>query len=492
MNKTLDEQGFRDPSKPLPPKGARIHLLGICGTGMAGLAGILKQMGFNVTGSDENLYPPMSDMLHRLGIPVTEGYSPDHLEPEPILVVVGNVIRKDNPEVRAVIDREIPYMSLPQAISHFCLETRVPLVVAGTHGKTTTSSMLVSVLKEDSWNPGFLIGGILHLNNAGFDFGEPPWFVVEGDEYDSSFFDKRPKFMHYIPDALLLTSLEFDHADIYKDIDEIYDAFRKLVRKLPSVGVLVACSDWPKILDLIEEAPCLVMTYGTRPDAAWRLEDLAITDKGTSFSVYYLNKFWGRVSIPLTGEHNALNALGVIAVSHWLGAMPEAVRQGLAKCKGVKRRQELLGDIGGVKVIDDFAHHPTAVRETLKALRSAYRPKRLIAVFEPRTNTSRRSCFQDDYAKSLSEADIIYVREVPNPEKAPSNDRFSSFRLVDALEARGRYAYLLSDGREICSRLLEDCLPGDMVVILSNGPFEGLGKCLVSGLEDKINKENIG
>ena len=484
--KGMNEQGFRDPKKPLPPKGSRIHLLGICGTGMCALAGILKQMGFNVTGSDENLYPPMSDLLRRLNIDVFKGYDPSNLDnPEPILAIIGNVIRKDNPEAQAVFKREIPYMSFPQAIAHFCLETRVPLVVAGTHGKTTTTSMLVSILRADSWRPGFMAGGLLRLTGTGFDFGEPPWFVIEGDEYDSAFFDKQPKFMHYKPEAVILTSLEFDHADIYKDMKSLIEAFQKLVRQIPSTGLLAACIDWPGVCEVIKAAPCWVMTYGTRPDAQWRFEDLRTNKDGSTFTVYYLNKLWGEIKTPLIGEHNAVNALGVIALSHWLGVMPDAVLEGLANCHGVKRRQELLGEINGISVIDDFAHHPTAVRETLKAIRSSYRPKRLVAAFEPRTNTSRRSIFQNSYVDALSNADLIFVREVPNPEKAPEGDRFSSPKLVDDLKEKGKEAYLGKDGIQLCNMMVEKLLPGDVVVILSNGPFEGLSSCLLEKLKEK-------
>lgn len=466
----------------------QIHMIGICGTGMAALAGLLKEKGYSVKGSDSQAYPPMSDVLKRLDIPVTIGYQPDNVvynhshNRMPDLVIIGNVIRADNLEAEYVISKGIPHLSFPEALSLLFLEDMKPLVVAGTHGKTTSSSLLVSALEASGKGPGFMVGGILNVFESGFRVGRPPWFVIEGDEYDTAFFDKRPKFLHYRPHGVILTSIEFDHADIYADLDAVKQAFSSLVALIPSKGVLVACTDWPAVEEVCAKAKCKVVTYGESRGCQWQLSDLFVDYTATSFTAVHHGEIYGEVRIKLPGRHNALNSLGVLALCRHLAMEKDTVLKGLGSCAGVKRRQEVRGVAAGVTVIDDFAHHPSAVKETLAAMRSVYSGRRLIAVFEPRTNTSRRRVFQDIYPHSFSSADRVLVREVADPEKAPPGDRFSSKKLVADLRHMGIDAVYLPDADAILKDLLANRSKGDVIVILSNGDFEGLHERLLSAL----------
>lgn len=472
--------------------GARIHLLGICGTGMAALAGLLHEQGYVVTGSDTQFYPPMGDLLKRLGLRTFQGYSAQNItEVQPHLVIIGNVISRGNEEAQAVMERGIPFMSFPEAIRRFFLTDRMPLVVAGTHGKTTTSSLVVAGLEAAGFSPGFMIGGILREYGVGFRLGEPPWFVLEGDEYDTAFFDKSPKFLHYAPQGLIITSLEFDHADIYADLDAVKQAFRRLVAIMPLNGVIVACAHWPSLMEVCEAAPCTVITYGSdgdRPSFAgqhWTLADYVPSAQGITFNALLQDKIMCPVRLPMPGMHNALNALAVLALLHAFGIPPKDVATGLALAKGVKRRQEVRAEVNGVLVIDDFAHHPTAVDVTLQALKERYNGRRLVVVFEPRTNTSQRSVFQNDYAKAFDSAELVFVREAPYPEKAPVDDRFSSVKLVNDLNDRGVQAFYGKNADVLLELILQRVKQGDVVAILSNGAFEGLHGRLIAALSDR-------
>ncbi len=484
---------------PLPLPGEWIYLMGICGTGMAALAGLLKEKGYRVSGSDSAAYPPMSRLLKDLGIHVHIGYSTRNLEklPEPFktdrhtnlpafpaLVIIGNVIRAENPEARFVLSTGLPYMSFPQAISHFFLDGRTPLVISGTHGKTTTSTLTVSALEACGQRPGFMIGGILRQFGSGFRLGTTPWFVLEGDEYDTAFFDKGPKFLHYRPNAAIITSIEFDHADIFKDLDEIKSAFKRLVALIPRNGLLVACGDWQTVRDVAANARCRVVFYGEGADNKWRLEGLDVGPRATCFDAHDGNGDITRVCLRMPGRHNALNALAALALLTELGMDKGEAVQGLASCTGVKRRQEVRGQKGGITVIDDFAHHPRAVQETLSALKATYPGGRLIAVFEPRTNTSRRSVFQEVYPASFDSADMVLVRAVPDPDKAPEGDRFSSEVLVADLKKRGIPAEFFQDAGQIVAYLVDKAENGDTIAILSNGDFEGLHERLLASLPD--------
>jgi UDP-N-acetylmuramate: L-alanyl-gamma-D-glutamyl-meso-diaminopimelate ligase len=400
-------------------------------------------------------------------------------------VIIGNVIRRDNPEAIYVLDEGIPYMSFPQALSRFFLRERTPLVVTGTHGKTTTSSLLVSALTGAGEDPGFMIGGVLNAFGSGFRLGSPPWFVLEGDEYDTAFFDKQPKFIHYMPKAAILTSIEFDHADIYPDLDAVKAAFIRLAELIPRDGLLVACADWPAVKDILQHARCRVITYGESTDMDYCIKSCKTGGTVTEFS--FMAKDGSRLSaaIPLPGRHNALNALGVAALLMELRVNPQEALHGLGVCPGVRRRQEVRGVEAGVTVIDDFAHHPTAVRETIRALKEKYAGRRIIAVFEPRTNTSRRAVFQHAYPEAFLAADMVMVRETPDPEKAPPGDRFSSQRLVDDLMALKMDAACFPDAGAIVDALVSLCREGDVVAVLSNGAFEGIHERLLSALKDK-------
>ncbi|MDD5154684.1 MAG: UDP-N-acetylmuramate:L-alanyl-gamma-D-glutamyl-meso-diaminopimelate ligase [Desulfovibrionales bacterium] len=464
----------------VPEKLQCVHLMGICGTGMGALAGMLKEKGLEVTGSDTQVYPPMSTFLASLGIKIFQGYSPDNLGHDPDLVIVGNVIRRENEEVRGLAERNIPFLSFPQALSHLFLKGKIPLVVAGTHGKTTTASILAAILEHAGSDPGFMIGGIVKGFGRNYKLGKGPYFVIEGDEYDTAFFDKGPKFLHYQPQIAILTSVEFDHADIYRDLAEVKDAFRRFVRIIPASGALVAHTEEGIVREVVKDAPCPVIGYGEDKGLTWTLTDCLTEGEGTRLSVKKEGGFYAHFISPLIGRHNALNTLAVIAVLDRIGLSPEAIQAGLSSFQGVCRRQEVRGIKNGVTVIDDFAHHPTAVRETLLALRAAYPGRRLIAVFEPRTNSSRRRVFQDDYALSFDAADSIIVREPPGLENIPEQDRFSSRNLVKDLKTRGRTAYYFPDTDGILGFLKEHARGGDVIAVMSNGGFDNIHEKLLA------------
>ncbi len=457
-----------------PDHVSHIHLLGICGTGMGALAGMLQSAGYRVTGSDEHVYPPMSDYLAGLGIPVMSGYRPENLAERPDLVVVGNVIRATNPEAEAVAAAGIPYLSFPQALSRYFIDGKSSLVVCGTHGKTTTSSLLATLLQHAGREPSFMIGCIVQAFGRNFNLGSGPYFVAEGDEYDTAFFDKGPKFLHYQPKVCILTSVEFDHADIYADFDAVKAAFRKLVGILPPDGCLVAYFDDPTVAEIAAEASCPVVGYGEAAGRDFQMANLMVAPGGTTFTVMKNGAALGEFTSRMPGRHNALNSLAVIAVLDRLGIEWATIASGLAAFQGVRRRQEVRGVERGVTVIDDFAHHPTAVRETLAALRQAYAGHRLIAVFEPRTNSSRRRVFQDAYVTAFDHADQVVVREPMALTQLAEEERFSSAQLVADLKGQGRDARYFPTTDEILSYLDTQLHPGDVVAILSNGGFDNI------------------
>jgi len=464
-----------DPALNLAPAQVHhVHLMGICGTGVGALAGMFKAAGYQVSGSDQNVYPPMSDFLAASGIEVKSGYGPANLLPRPDLVVVGNVITCVNPEAVALAGLNIPYLSMPQALAHFFIGQRTSLVVTGTHGKTTTSSILATVLHGAGRAPGFLIGGLVQAFGRNFNLGGDQYFVVEGDEYDTAFFDKGPKFLHYRPQVAIITSIEFDHADIYADLEAVKVSFRKLVASMPPDGCLVAHLDDPVVRELTAAAPCRVLGYGRSGGLDWSLDDVEISPGGTTFQVLKAGRPYGQLRSVLPGIHNSLNCLAVTAVLDHLGLTREEIASGLASFGGVKRRQEVRGVERGVTVIDDFAHHPTAVRETLAALRGAYSGHRLIAVFDPRTNSSRRRVFQEAFAASFGAADLVLVREPEPLLKVEPEARFSAPELVAALNARGVAARYFPLTDAIIDYLVTTCQPGDVVAILSNGGFDNI------------------
>jgi UDP-N-acetylmuramate: L-alanyl-gamma-D-glutamyl-meso-diaminopimelate ligase len=451
-----------------------IHLLGICGTGMAALAGILKEQGHHVTGSDEHVYPPMSTLLEGLGIPIQNGYRPENLVPTPDLVVVGNVIRRDNPEAQAVLAGDLPRLSLPEALNRFLVGERQSVVVAGTHGKTTTTALISWLCFALGLDPGFMVGGIAKNFLTNYRVGSGRYVVMEGDEYDTAFFDKRPKFVHFSPRAAVLTSIEFDHADIYPDLDVIIAAFETFLDTIAPGGRVFAWGGAPLVREVCGRKQAPVSFYGLGGDVAWQATAIAPAPGGMNFTVLRQGARWGEFFLPMVGEHNVLNALAALAVLSEVGAEPAPLQKALTGFKGVKKRQEVAGEFDGVLVVEDFAHHPTAVMVTLAAVRAAYPQRRLVAAFEPRTNTSRRRIFQEPYARAFKDADLILVREPPDLWKVAPEDQFSSQELVADLRAAGKEALYFSDTDALLTGLLGARRRGDVVLIMSNGDFNHL------------------
>ena len=479
-----------DPALNSVPQDLRhIHLIGICGTGMASMAGLLKDRGYVITGSDQNIYPPMSLFLESLGIPVLKGYKAEHLDPDPDLVIVGNVVTKNNPEAVELSRLGVSYLSLPQALGHFALKDKRSIVVSGTHGKTTTSALAAWILKRAGMDPGFFIGGIpLNLERS-YDWGKGPYFIIEGDEYDTAFFDKGPKFLHYNPWITILTSIEFDHADIYRDLDHIVENFRKLIRIIPDQGLLIANGDDKTILDEIKRARCRVVTYGLSEDNQWRAVDMDVQEDLTRFSILKEGREESSLATPLYGRHNISNLLSAVALADFLGIPSQALADASIAFSGVKRRQQILGEWGGVLLLDDFAHHPTAVKETVRAVKEKYRNRRLIAVFEPRSNSSKRNIFQDQYPLSFDDGDLILIPEPTLMEKIPLEQRFSSRQLVSDLGKRGLAALYFENTDRLLEALLTEARPGDVILIMSNGGFDNLHQRLLERLRDPRHLE---
>jgi UDP-N-acetylmuramate: L-alanyl-gamma-D-glutamyl-meso-diaminopimelate ligase len=474
-----------DPSLNQAPDAVRhVHLMGICGTGMAALAGLLQQSGYTVSGSDANVYPPMSDFLAGEGIHVMQGYAPENLDPAPDLVVVGNVIRAVNPEARALGERRIPYLSMPQALGYFFLKDNTSLVVAGTHGKTTTSSLLATTMHYAGCTPGFFIGGLVEAFGRNSQRSDSGYFVVEGDEYDTAFFNKVSKFLHYRSQCAILTSIEFDHADIFDDLEAIKDSFSRFIDLIPKDGCLVACFDDPLVQELSRRASCPVLSYGSSDNCRYRIAKVRAKGLTTAFTLLKDGKHFGEYLLPMPGMHNVQNGAAVIALLDHLGFDPQQVGQALQRFQGVKRRQQVRGVVNGVTVIDDFAHHPTAVKATVAALRKAYPDQRLLIVFEPRTNTSRRAVFQDVYVQAFTGADRIFIREHVPLADVPALEQFSSGRLAADLQAMGQQADFFVDTGAILDSLKEEVGAGDVVAILSNGGFDGIHSKLLELLAE--------
>lgn len=467
---------------PLPREIRRVHLMGICGVAMASLAGLLRGLGLEVTGSDDNVYPPMSDFVAGMGIGLRRGWSAENLSPAPDLVVIGNVIRRDNPEAQAVLARGLPYLSLPEALGHFFLAGRTSIVIAGTHGKTTTTALTAWLLEAAGLSPGFMVGGLARNFGAGFRLGSGRHFVVEGDEYDTAFFDKGPKFLHYRPRLCAVTGIEFDHADIYADLAAVKRSFARLLEIIPEGGLLLAWAGCPNLEGLLGLARCPVETYGLTGGEVWRAREVTFGPRGATFELLSGGASLGRFHSPLHGAHNLLNAVAALALALSAGAEVEALRRGLPEFGGVARRQEVKAEIGGVTLIEDFAHHPSAVRETLAALRAAYPGRRIVCAFEPRTNSSRRNVFQADYARSFGGADLALIRQAPGLEKIPEAERFSSERLVADLRAAGQRARFFPDTATLIDFVLAEARPGDVIVTMSNGGFDNIQARLAEGL----------
>lgn len=463
----------------IPSDAKHIHLMGVAGTAMGALAGLLVDAGYRVTGSDKAVYPPMSTYLEQLGIEVMEGFVASNLDPAPDLVIVGNVIRAIYEEAEALLASDIPYMSFPALLGAGFIDKAHSVVVAGTHGKTTTTAVTAWLLASAGLNPGYLVGGIAKNFDRTAHAGAGTHFVVEGDEYDTAFFDKGPKFLHYRPSTAILTSIEFDHADIYRDLDHVRESFDKLVAILPEDGLLIARTDHATVRKAAANAPCEVWGYGE--DQRWdgRI-DRVDTETGTmTFTVLRDRKPFGTFDSQLVGEHNLYNQVAAAAAATRAGLSVEQIREGFATFQGIKRRQEVLGEPGHVTVLDDFAHHPTAVSLTLQALRQRFGQRRLWAIWEPRSATSRRNTFQAEYARSFGDADKVIIARPYDQSGIPEEERLSADQLVRDLSARGLDAMTLDDADAITAYVAAAALPYDVVAVLSNGGFGGLhGKLL--------------
>ncbi|MEG9432364.1 UDP-N-acetylmuramate:L-alanyl-gamma-D-glutamyl-meso-diaminopimelate ligase [Terriglobus sp. ADX1] len=466
-----------------------IHLIGICGTAMASLAGMLQSQGHRITGSDTAAYPPMSDQLLAMGITPLQPYNEAHLDPAPDLVVIGNAISRGNVELEAVLDRRLPFTSMAALIHDEFLRNREPLVVCGTHGKTTTTSMLAWIYETASkqnpqFTPSFLIGGVAENFGTSFAVRESSPFILEGDEYDTAFFDKGPKFLHYFPTAAILTHVEFDHADIYADLAAVKTAFKRLVNLIPRSGRLIAFDASENVTECIVKAFCPVERYGFKEGSFWKLTNFQ-AGAISRWTLLRQGEHFADLELPMAGEHNALNASAAAALAAGQGVPAAAIVEALKTFRSVKRRLEVRAEIDGITIIDDFAHHPTAIRETLRALRGSYPGRRLVAVLEPRSNTLRRNVFERELVESLAIADRVVLAEVYQSANIPAEERLHPAAVVGALNIAGVPAMLLPDADSITAELVSSLQNGDVVAILSNGGFGDIYNKLPAALRSR-------
>jgi UDP-N-acetylmuramate: L-alanyl-gamma-D-glutamyl-meso-diaminopimelate ligase len=459
-----------------------IYLIGIGGAAMAPLAGMLKERGYRVTGSDSAVYPPASTLLASLGVTWQEGFREQNLTPEPDLVVIGNAVSRGNAEVELVLDRKIPYCSLPEALQQFFLPGHDTIAVTGTHGKTTTTSMLAWIFETAGRRPDFLIGGMAENFGKSYGLSGGKEFIIEGDEYDSAFFDKGPKFLHYRPDELIVTSLEFDHADIYADLAAIELQFQRLVNVIPRRGRIVCWGESATVRGVVSQALCPVETYGLNGENDWIAGDIEVVEDETRFRAAHRGEERARVRMSMAGRHNVLNALSAIAIADGRGISREAIERALATFRGVARRMQVRSEAAGVMIVDDFAHHPTAIRATIEAARSRWPGRRLWVAFEPRSNTMRSRIFEDELALALAAADGAILGPVNRPHLLPDAERLSPRRVVERLRAGHRSAEAFSSSDEIADFLAAELREGDVVLVLSNGSFDGLGDKLIARL----------
>ncbi|WP_035277217.1 UDP-N-acetylmuramate:L-alanyl-gamma-D-glutamyl-meso-diaminopimelate ligase [Desulforegula conservatrix] len=469
-----------DPVKnQIPSDSKTIHFTAVCGTAMGALAGMLKDMGYSITGSDQDVYPPMSVFLEQKGIRVSSPFDEKNLDHEPDLVVVGNAISRTNPEAKAVLEKKLNYCSMPQAVNALASKNKKQLVIAGTHGKTTTSSLLAWVLMQAGLDPSYIIGGIMKGIESNYRIGDGEFIVIEGDEYDTAFFDKGPKFLHYKPYRAILTGVEFDHADIYRDLDHVKTSFRAFAGIMPENSIFYSGDMYPETEDVLATVSCNLSNYGFSENSAWQARDIIINPPFTDFSAFRDGKLYSRFSLNMMGYHNVYNALSVIAVAESLGIDADSISGGLKTFPGVKRRQEIRGVKNGITVMDDFAHHPSAVKETLRAVQPFFIPGRVIAVFEPRTNTSMRKVFQDIYPDVFGDADAVLIRKPSKLEKVPEAERFSSEKMVADLIERGKNAHHFDDTDSILGFLKDYAVSGDLIIVMSNGGFDNIHERLL-------------
>jgi UDP-N-acetylmuramate: L-alanyl-gamma-D-glutamyl-meso-diaminopimelate ligase len=461
-------------------KPERVHVLGISGSAMAPVAGMLKERGFHVTGSDVNVYPPASTLLDSLGIRWNEGFLEENLQPAPDLAVVGNIVARGNPEIEYVLDEKIPYCSMPQLLEEYFIPGHTSIVVAGTHGKTTTTAMLAWIFQVAGRLPDFLVGGVLrNFKEKSYGLGGGEEFIIEGDEYETAFFDRGPKFLHYHPDELILTSLEYDHADIFPDLAAIALQFRRLVNLVPRRGRILIWGESPELRETAAKAFCPVESFGLTPDCDWHAGDILWQDSATEFRIVFHGSEVTRIRIPAAGRHNVLNALAAVALAYGRGVECEAIEQALATFEGVRKRMEIKGEARGVLVVEDFAHHPTAIRLTLEAARTRWPGRKIWAAMEPRSNTMRRKIFQNVLPEALMIADAVLVGPVNRAQLLGEEERLSPEQIADSLLERGRPAKAFESADEIAEYLADNVKTGDVVMVLSNGSFDGLsGKLL--------------
>src|SRR5436309_2557780 len=451
---------------------------------MASLAGLLKQRGFKVTGSDAAAYPPVSDFLASINIPVAQPYAEANLRPRPDVVIVGNAISRGNTELEYVLDDRISFRSLPDVLYDYFLRSRDAIVVAVTHGKTTTTSMLSWLFQSAGKDPSFLIGGIAENFSSSFALKQGKHFIIEGDEYDTAFFDKGPKFLHYFPQSIVLTSVEFDHADIYADLEAVKTAFNRLVNLAPRRGKIVAYDANPNVDECIARAFCPVERYGMKSDSHWQITDLQFQPERTLWSLLKAGEPWAEFEFSLAGEYNVLNATAAAAMAAHYGIETQAIAEALKTFKSVKRRLEVKAQVDGITIIDDFAHHPTAIAETLKAIRTRYPSTRLWAIFEPRSNTLRRKVFEKELVKSLALADQVVIASIFKPEAVPENERLTVKSVVSGLTRLHKPAREFKDADTIVDAVAPELASGDVVAILSNGGFGGIYEKLPRKLEE--------
>jgi UDP-N-acetylmuramate: L-alanyl-gamma-D-glutamyl-meso-diaminopimelate ligase len=461
-----------------------VHLLGIAGAAMAPVAGMLKERGFHVTGSDVNVYPPASTLLDSLGVGWNEGFREENLKPAPDLCVVGNVIARGNPEIEYILDEKLPYCSMPQLLEEYFIPRHTSIVIAGTHGKTTTTAMLAWIFQVAGRKPDFLIGGVApNFGDRSYGLGGGEEFIIEGDEYETAFFDRGPKFLHYHPDELILTSLEYDHADIYPDLASIALQFRRLVNLVPRRGKVLIWGESPELRETVTKAFCPVETFGLTSECDWCAGDIQWHDEATEFRVAFHGKEVTRVRTPVAGKHNVLDALAAVAIAYGRGIECEAIERALATFVSVRKRMEIKGEEHGVLVVEDFAHHPTAIRMTLEATRTRWPGRKIWAAIEPRSNTMRRKIFQDVLPDALAIADQIVIGPVSRAQLLEEVERLSPESIAESLVKRGRPAKAFDSAAAIVDYLASHAHSGDMVMVMSNGSFDGLSGKLLEKLK---------
>lgn len=456
---------------------------------MGSLAAMLKSKGYTVTGSDENVYPPMSTFLEDQGIDIRTGYAEEHLKPAPDLVIIGNAMSRGNPEVEYVLEHKIPYTSLAAALKDFFIAGKHSIVVTGTHGKTTTSSLISWSMEVNQKKPSFMIGGIPLNFNQGFKLDTGSMFIVEGDEYDTAFFDKAAKFFHYLPDIVILNNIEFDHADIYESLDQIILAFRRLVNLIPRNGLLLACIDDVKVKELIRYAFSPVETFGLNPEATWCAKDIVYHPDNTVFDVHYQGHFYARFSIPLSGDHNVRNALATIGTCHFHKIEPAGIQAAFSTFKNVKKRMEIKANINDIIVYDDFAHHPTEVQTTIEGLRRQYPDRIIWAIFEPRTSTAKRKMMEEPYSRAFDAADHVLIAPIHLPKKVSADELISVEHLIGQIRLRNKNAYHFNSVDEIVDYTVTKVNPGDLILIMSNGAFNGIHNTIIEKLTVKYHDE---